>query len=84
MHPHPGAGRAFAVQHQLLALDVNDALAGKHGIEAILNLTPPSSHYAISMAALENGLHAYTEKPLATTLEEGRKLLTYSQKRGFA
>tara|TARA_R100000365_G_scaffold3689_1_gene13579 strand:- start:1435 stop:2565 length:1131 start_codon:yes stop_codon:yes gene_type:complete len=79
----PERAAHFAVQHQLLALDVNDALAGKHGIEAILNLTPPSSHYAISMAALENGLHAYTEKPLATTLEEGRKLLTYSQKKGL-
>lgn len=71
----------FAAQHQILALSVEDALAGKHGVEAILNLTPPSSHYAISMAAIENGLHVYTEKPLATSLEDGQKLLDRSRAR---
>lgn len=71
----PERAERFAAQHQLLALNVDDALAGKHGIQAILNLTPPNSHCAISMAALDNHLHVYTEKPLATSLPEGRDLL---------
>jgi predicted dehydrogenase len=79
----PERAEHFAAQHKLLTLNVDDALAGKHGIEAILNLTPPNSHYAISRAALENGLHVYTEKPLATSLDEGRKLLTCSQEKGL-
>lgn len=72
----------FAAQHRLLALCIEDALAEKHGIEAILNLTPPASHYSISMAALESGLHVYTEKPLATSLEGGQKLLACSRAKG--
>lgn len=71
----------FAARYRILALSVEDALAGRHGVQAVLNLTPPTSHYAVSMAAIENGLHVYTEKPLATSLEEGQKLLDHSRAR---
>ena len=71
---NPARAQAFAAQYGLAAVSVEEALSGAHGIEAILNLTPPASHFAVSMAALENGLHVYSEKPIAASLAEGRQL----------
>lgn len=44
-------------------------------IDIILNLTRPNEHYAVTKAALLAGKHVYSEKPLATTVEEGKELV---------
>ncbi|MFR9708572.1 Gfo/Idh/MocA family protein [Paenibacillus sp. MB22_1] len=44
-------------------------------IDLILNLTVPSSHAAINIAALEHGKHVYVEKPLAIHLEDASRML---------
>lgn len=43
-------------------------------IEMILNLTSPAAHFALSKAAMEAGKHVYSEKTMAVSLEEGKKL----------
>ena len=52
-------------------------------IEIILNLTRPLEHYHTTKAALTAGKHVYTEKPLATTYEEGAKLLELANQKGL-
>ncbi len=52
-------------------------------IEIILNLTRPLEHYHTTKAALIAGKHVYTEKPLATTYEEGAKLLELANQKGL-
>lgn len=52
-------------------------------VDIILNLTLPSVHAEINLAALRAGKHVYTEKPLAATLEEGRAILDLAQARGL-
>lgn len=52
-------------------------------VDIVLNITRPYEHYDVSRAALEAGKHVYTEKPLAATLEEGRKLVELAAKKGL-
>jgi predicted dehydrogenase len=52
-------------------------------VEIVLNLTVPVVHAEVSMAALQAGKHVYTEKPLAVSLEEGRRMLEVAGERGL-
>ena len=44
-------------------------------VEAIVNLTPPGSHFEVSTAVLAAGKHLYNEKPLAMTKAQGEAIL---------
>lgn len=44
-------------------------------VEMVVNLTKPSAHHDVSMAAIRAGKHVWSEKPLALNLEEGKALL---------
>ena len=49
-------------------------------IDIVVNLTPPSSHFDISLKSLENGKHVFSEKPVSLTIEEGKKLYSTMKK----
>lgn len=51
-------------------------------VELVLNLTVPAAHAEIALAAIENGKHVYNEKPLATKLELGCRILEAADARG--
>ncbi len=59
-----------------------DALVGA-GANVIHVLTPPSSHVAVALAALERGCHVLVEKPIAEDEDEGRKLVALARKKGL-
>ena len=52
-----------------------EALLADPSIEVVLNLTPPTAHAAVSLAAIAAGKHVYTEKPLATTRADAEAIL---------
>jgi predicted dehydrogenase len=52
-------------------------------VDLIVNLTNPQSHFEVSSAALAAGKHVYTEKPFATTRDEGRQLLEQAAAAGL-
>ncbi len=52
-------------------------------IDIVLNLTPPASHAKYNIAALEAGKHVYSEKPLAASLEDARKIIALAKERGL-
>lgn len=52
-------------------------------IDIILNLTRPYEHFEVSKAALLAGKHVYSEKPLAATFEEGRKLVDIAKEKNL-
>lgn len=50
-------------------------------IEIILNLTIPKAHLEVGLQSLAAGKHVYSEKPLAISVDEGRKLLSAASAR---
>jgi predicted dehydrogenase len=45
------------------------------GIDVVLNLTNPQAHAEVCLSALKAGKHAYTEKPLAIDLKDGKEMI---------
>ncbi len=44
--------------------------------------TPPQSHRALAIRAMDRGCHVYVEKPLAPTAAEGRAIVEHAEKLG--
>jgi predicted dehydrogenase len=53
-------------------------------VEAVVNLTPPLAHEAVSRAALEAGKATFSEKPLGVDLAEGQALVELAAARAVA
>lgn len=70
----PKRAEAFAEEHGLCALTVSEMLADPD-IQIVINLTVPRAHAEVSLAIIAAGKHVHSEKPLALTREEGRKIL---------
>ena len=60
-----------------------DALLARDDIGIVVNLTVPNAHSAVSLAALSAGKHVFSEKPLATDVELGRKVVAEAEARGL-
>lgn len=50
------------------------------GIQAVSIATPNGTHYEITKAALEAGLHVVCEKPLCFTIEQAEELAYLAKK----
>lgn len=59
-----------------------EVMLERSDIDLVLNLTVPAAHFEISRAALQNGKHVYTEKPLGVNRTEGRQLLEEADRAG--
>lgn len=76
------AARARAAEYNVRAETVADLLKAKD-VDVIVNLTVPAVHYDISRQILEAGKHAYSEKPLVLTLDEGNRLRDLAAAKGL-
>lgn len=52
------------------------------GIDALTVAAPTQLHTAISLAAIARGVHVLVEKPIAHTVEEGRRIIEAAEKAG--
>jgi myo-inositol 2-dehydrogenase/D-chiro-inositol 1-dehydrogenase len=69
----PAAAARLASEVETRALDGLPALIDA-GAEAVFVCTPNSMHVEPVVAALEAGLHVFSEKPMATSLEGARRI----------
>jgi predicted dehydrogenase len=83
-------GRAFGVELGLdparCYADYRALFAGEagrpDGIQAVSVATPNNTHYEITRAALEHGLHVVCEKPLCFTVAEAEELAALAATKG--
>lgn len=79
---NPAAAARAAETYGVAARGVDELMASDD-IDIVVNLTVPDAHYAITRQALEAGKHAYSEKPLALSLDEGKELAALAAERGL-
>lgn len=61
--------------------DLEQMLAGAR-LEGLVNLTPAAKHGPITKAALEAGLHVFSEKPIASSVAEADELIGLARDAG--
>lgn len=76
------SARAKAEQFGVQALTVDELLASDD-IDVIVNLTIPDAHFAVTKTILEAGKHAYSEKPVVLSLEDGETLRALARQKGL-
>jgi len=77
--------RRMAAGHGLRrAYATPDDLFADPEIDIVLDLTTPSAHAALNLAAIRAGKHVYSEKPLAATFGEGRALMDAAAEQGHS
>jgi predicted dehydrogenase len=76
--------RAAVGRHSTVRVtDSLDDVLSDPATEAVAIATPASTHVDIALACLESGRHVLVEKPLAPSLDEGRKLVDVAEQRGL-
>jgi predicted dehydrogenase len=78
----PARAKAKAGEHGVPAYRTDDLLADAK-IDLVINLTVPKAHAAVNLAILKAGKHAYSEKPFALNLAEGRRVLKLAKASGL-
>jgi predicted dehydrogenase len=59
-----------------------DELLSSDEVEVVVNLTVPRAHCEVTLAAIANGKHVFSEKPLALSVAEARKIGAAAAERG--
>lgn len=70
----PGAAEERSAEFGIPAVPVETLLADP-AIDIVLNLTTPAAHVPVGLAAIAAGKHVYSEKPLAVSVAEARRLV---------
>ncbi|WP_375407491.1 Gfo/Idh/MocA family protein [uncultured Amnibacterium sp.] len=60
-----------------------EQLLADDGIDIVVNLTLPSMHAEVDLAILAAGKHVWSEKPIATTAEDARRVLDAAAEAGL-
>jgi len=76
--------RQFCAHWNLTQVETLNALFSSQPVGGVvLNLTNPRSHFDVNKACLEAGFHVYSEKPLATRMDDAQTLYELAQARGL-
>jgi predicted dehydrogenase len=59
-----------------------DELLNAHEVDAVLIASPPATHAALTLRALEAGAHVLVEKPMTTTADEAERVVEVALRTG--
>lgn len=76
------AANARAEEFGVKAQTIEELLRNDN-VDIIVNLTIPDAHYAVTKQILAAGKHAYSEKPLVLSMEQGLELKALADGRGL-
>src|SRR5690606_22874540 len=79
---NPAAANARADEFGVKAQTI-DELLRNDDIGIVVNLTVPDAHYSVTKRILAAGKHAYSEKPLVLSMEQGLELKALADGRGL-
>ena len=79
---NPAASARFSARHGATVYPRFENLLRDPAVGLVLNLTNPSSHYAVTKACLDAGRHVYSEKPLAMKVEDAADLVATAKRNG--
>ncbi|MBD0330017.1 MAG: Gfo/Idh/MocA family oxidoreductase [Thermoleophilia bacterium] len=78
----PDRAAAVAGEFGIRRYDDLGAVLADDAVDAVVNLTVPQAHAAVTATALGAGKHVHTEKPVALTYEEASELARLAERRG--
>src|SRR6185369_16175301 len=78
----PARAAALATRTGIRALEL-EALFGDPDVDIVLNLTPVAIHPAVSLAAIGEGRHVHSEKPLAIDRGTAQAILARAERAGL-
>ena len=58
-------------------------LLADDGVEIVVNLTNPRQHYETTLACLDAGKHVYSEKPMAMTIADAKRLVDIAERKSL-
>jgi predicted dehydrogenase len=76
------AAKKAAEEHGVRAVTVDELLAMDE-VDIVINLTIPGVHAEVSLKVLEAGKHLHSEKPLAVSLEDGKRVIDTAAAKGL-
>lgn len=79
----PEAAAARAAEYGIERHGSPDLALDDPDVEIVLNLTIPSAHVAVDLAAIRAGKHVFSEKPIALDRASGQALLAEATERGL-
>jgi predicted dehydrogenase len=79
----PARTEAVVRAYGLRGYGSNAELLADPEIDIVVNLTSIDAHYEVNRAALLAGKHVYSEKTLATGMEEARELVALAAEKGL-
>ena len=77
------AAKAAAERWNIPKVYTTDEMMADPEVDIVLIITPPATHYSLTMQALKAGKHVYCEKPLATSLELTNEIVEFAAKQGL-
>ena len=78
-----GAAQTLAKKWNVAAAAKSLAELSAQRPNVVYVLTPPSSHYALALEALDMGCHVLVEKPLAESVEECDAMISRAKEKGL-